>query len=1442
MTDSIVDNVLKERYYQPNESSWDDVCKRVADFIGDDPFERDEYFELMSHGIFIPNSPCLMNAGTKDPLMSACFAIGIDDSMESIFEAVKRSAILYKHGAGVGYDFSKLRPSGADVEGTHGIASGVLSFMKVFDSTIEVVKQGGKRRGAAIAILRCDHPEIMEFINCKQKEGVFSNFNISVMITDEFLEAVKNDEMFDLKHGGKIVKAIYAKTLYNEIIKGMWRNGEPGILYYDTINNANPNKHLGPIEATNPCVTGDTLILTSTGYVPIVELVGKQVDVWNGFEWSSVTPYKTSDNEEIWEVEFTNGSIIRCTPYHKFPIWTGDSRSGSEARLMLSECKVGDGVTKFTYPVIEGDIELDHAYTNGFYSGDGFYNTEKRWNQTYLYGEKMDLLPYLTGVRYSRDECDKIAVIFNNGTVRDKTFVPDTTFTLRSRVEWFTGLVDADGSRNCKGGSLSISSVNREFLDTVRLMLSTCGVYSTLSIMKDEDVKSMPNGKGGHDNYYCSISYRLVVSQFNVRKLLSLGMNLNRVDVKDATCAREAQRFIRIKRITPLTDCEPVYCLTEEKRHLMVVNGILSAQCGEIPIYVIPKNNSGESCNLGSINVNRFFDPASNEDEINWTELERVVRASVRFLNSVMHKNVYPFDEIKETTLLTRKIGLGMMGLADLFINLGMPYGSRESMEIAAKLAKFINDVAIAESTALVKKYGKYPAWTGSEWEKQNVAIANSVLTCQAPTGCQKASTLVISSSGILKLSEIGNIYGDEWQDIDIDVAQESKFEHSGKFYVNGLADTKVITLYCGLELECTSNHQYRCLTESNEYIWKRADEICIGDRVVSRIGGYDNANEPSLNYIDKTWCNGRDIILPDVMSPDLAELTGIIIGNGSFHAKGIRIHFNKDHVEKHTYVSDLITSVFGIYPIVRNEHTCVSIYVNNVQIKNWLIANGLSKQSSKLAEIPEVIRRSSFNSLRAFLTGLFFADGSSGNSDKYIDTSSKELAQQLLVCMRAIGVNGRIHTYTDIKGRLSSDPSYRVHFGQYGSLDYPIEKNRYAPKYMRENHNDAKQICENLYCEEVKDVSDGRTYTFDIEVPVNNCYVANGVISHNTISLFAGCSSGIEPNFGWIYQRATWVNGTKKTYDMAHPLFESYFRSGYGDDLYENTIFPYVKENGTIEGCPHVYKRDVDLFKCSKDITWREHVQMQGVIQEHVGNSISKTINCKHSTTTKEIYDLVLTARDQGCKGLTVYREGSRDDVVLETIKKEEVMNKAAEEVVDEVINIMRNPVLELLNANTGGRILPKTPRDMFGVVAKRNSGCGKLYISIGEADGAPHTVLIKNKGGCTAMTQTVAELTAAMLRWGVPRWELLRILNGIKCEACIKNPNSDGKSCSDIIGKVLGLNFPDEDIPDKRAGEDDKPLPKKMASIPCPECGEALVMESGCRSCPSCGWSKCS
>ena len=263
--------VLEKRYLQKNAvgkliETPAQMFRRVASNIAsaehnyakDDAEVKkieDSFYKIMTNLEFLPNSPTLMNAGGKLQQLSACFVLEINDSMESIFGTLKDAALIHKSGGGTGFSFTKLRPRNDMVKSTHGISSGPVSFMKVYNSATETIKQGGTRRGANMGILRVDHPDIMDFITAKQNTDALTNFNISVAVTDKFMKAVETKRKYNIMNPrtGQVIDKIPARPVFNMIVEMAWSTGEPGVIFLDTINKHNPTPQLGNIESTNPC-------------------------------------------------------------------------------------------------------------------------------------------------------------------------------------------------------------------------------------------------------------------------------------------------------------------------------------------------------------------------------------------------------------------------------------------------------------------------------------------------------------------------------------------------------------------------------------------------------------------------------------------------------------------------------------------------------------------------------------------------------------------------------------------------------------------------------------------------------------------------------------------------------------------------------------------------------------------------------------------------------------------------------------------------------------------------------------------------------------------------------------------------------------------------------------------------------------------------------------
>jgi len=351
--------ILKRRYLLQDTDGKiieepDDLFLRVASHIataerlyssGDEYYWRSKFCELMSRLEFLPNSPTLMNAGRSRGQLAACFVLPIEDTLEGIFETLKNAALIHQSGGGTGFSFSRLRPAGAMVKSTMGAASGPISFMTVYDAATEVVKQGSIRRGANMAVLRIDHPDIEEFITVKRNRGKLNNFNLSVGITDAFMQAVEVGREFSLIHPGtgQVVRTVAARSLFELIVTMAWENGEPGVLFLDRANAANPTPVLGEIESSNPCGEQPLLPYESCnlGSINLVKMLRKSGDGW----WIDYTKLKDVIQTAI---RFLDNTIdVNVFPLEKIRMIT------------LGNRKIGLGVMGFADMLIYLGIPYD---------------------------------------------------------------------------------------------------------------------------------------------------------------------------------------------------------------------------------------------------------------------------------------------------------------------------------------------------------------------------------------------------------------------------------------------------------------------------------------------------------------------------------------------------------------------------------------------------------------------------------------------------------------------------------------------------------------------------------------------------------------------------------------------------------------------------------------------------------------------------------------------------------------------------------------------------------------------------------------------------------------------------------------------------------------------------------------------------------------------------
>lgn len=841
--------VLRERYLWRKEGKLledeDGMVWRVAGAVAE--AERvwgasdaevqaaaDRFYQVMIDRQFMPNSPTLMNAGKNNgQQLSACFVLPVGDSLPEIFDAIKHAAIIHQSGGGTGFGLSRLRPEGSEVRSTRGVASGPVSFLRVFNSATEAVKQGGTRRGANMGVLRVDHPDILKFIDCKRPDpatGVrdITNFNISVAATDAFMRAVERNEDYELvdPHTGKVTGTLSSRLVFEKICDAAWATGDPGLLFIDRANNSgsNPIPDLEQIEATNPCVVGASWLATGRGLRRMGELhaSGEALSVAtdvraaggvamvvhggtlteaNGVEMRPAVPvFQTGTHVPVWKLLTSHGIEITATPNHRFLTTEGYKRLDQlhYGDTLLLQSAEGSWSTDESLPPMPANGRRG-AIRMAAWERAGRIGPPKRWS-----AELGEVLGYIVGDGYLRhngrmqvvgiavaDEDTALADTLQGrvagwfgyrgnrtarqghvqlqfaGLVADffaglglsaaratEKRVPESIFAAprEAVVGFLRGMFSADGSvqiSEAKGAcTVRLATSSKGLAQDVQQLLLNLGIVGAIRLRRQPGITILPDSARMPAEYSTQTQYEVIIDEANRDRFARvIGFMQERKQTLlrrwIAAKKRQSKRETFTTRVALIEDAglADVFDTTEPATHSIIVNGLVTHQCGEQYL------GGYDACNLGSINLAECVSAAPEGGySVDWAELERVTRVTTRFLDDVIEINPLPLQQIRDTVRANRRIGLGIMGWADLLFLLAIPYDSDEALALGEKVMRFVNGIAHDESIQLAKTRGPFPNFPKSIY-RDGPPMRNATLTTVAPTG--SISILADCSSGI---------------------------------------------------------------------------------------------------------------------------------------------------------------------------------------------------------------------------------------------------------------------------------------------------------------------------------------------------------------------------------------------------------------------------------------------------------------------------------------------------------------------------------------------------------------------------------------------------------------------------------------------------------------------------------------------------------------------
>jgi ribonucleoside-diphosphate reductase alpha chain len=789
---------------EPVDKTIEDTWRRVATAAAAPEKEparwAERFYEAMSDFRFLPAGRVIAGAGAgRQVTLFNCFVMGaIPDDMGGIFAHLREAALTMQQGGGIGYDFSTLRPRGAYVKGVGADASGPLSFMDVWDAMCRTIMSAGYRRGAMMATLACDHPDIEAFIEAKREPGRLRMFNLSVLVTDAFMKAVEEDAPWELHFGGTVSKVLPARELWDKIMRATYAYAEPGVIFIDRINRRNNLWYCEEIHATNPCLTTDTWIFTSEGPRQIADLIGRPFGaVADGKVWASdVRGFFATGVKPTVALNTSEGHTLRLTRDHRLRRVTRRTRWSLEWEWRAAaDLAPGDELLIHDHRAAPGWGDPDLAprdaaegYLLGLLISDGTLKQDKAvlsvWPGRSVVngGEER---PGVRGVMAAAvDACRQLphradflgwievpqrgewrlalgalkSLAADHG-LRPRAKHITVTIERRSRAfysAFLRGLFDADGSiqgGQQKGVSVRLAQSDPGDLAAVQRMLLRLGIASTIYRNRRAAGHSrLPDGRGGTRLYPTRAQHELVIAGENLSHFAEC---VGFADTDKSTRLRNALAGYRrslnresfVATVETISDAgeADVFDASIPGLNAFDANGFWAHNCGEQPL---PPYGA---CLLGSLNLARFVaEPFTPQARLDTAALARLVPDAVRLLDNIIDISGFPLPAQQDEALKKRRIGLGVTGLADALILCGLRYGSPEAVAKTEEWLAAIQRAAYLASTELAAEKGTFPLFDRDKYlagetvaaldpeVREAIAkhgIRNALLTSIAPTG-----------------------------------------------------------------------------------------------------------------------------------------------------------------------------------------------------------------------------------------------------------------------------------------------------------------------------------------------------------------------------------------------------------------------------------------------------------------------------------------------------------------------------------------------------------------------------------------------------------------------------------------------------------------------------------------------------------------------------------